>query len=194
MTNVTELEPLPAESCWSEAVVLNVVVAYGDSFAGKRAKAVLDRLVQQLGRKVLLKCNLWKFNVQETPQLNKLAANDALEAQMIIIAAHEGTELSGPMKQWLADWLLDRDVASAALVAVLDYGHQAGGNQTPVSSYLKKLAEVGSLDFFCRQSNWSESEIGAGFDQLQRRANTVGTVLEEILHRAPSYRDWGITE
>jgi len=171
-----------------------VVMVYEDFLAGKRAKATFDRLNQQLGGQDSMKCDMWKFDVLGIPKLNKLAAKDAIKASMVIIAAHEGTELPGPVKRWVGDWLLEKDVRPKALLAILDFDPQPGRSDTPISSYLRRVAQVGQLEFFCHQAKWSESEIHPETESLRQQAENAGVVPGKTLRRKPSYRGYGINE
>src|SRR5437867_3612515 len=84
--------------------VFNVVVAYEDFVAGKRAKDTCDTIIRDLGPNYTFHFDLWKFDVLQVPQLREIAANDALDAHMIIIAAQGKDELPQALKDWIQNW------------------------------------------------------------------------------------------
>src|ERR1700722_6813752 len=92
---------------------LNVVIAYEDLETGKRAMKTYDYMAEQLGEQCLFTNQMWKFDVLAVPKLREIAAKDAAAAEIIIISAHEGKELSADVKAWIEKWLSYHTHASA---------------------------------------------------------------------------------
>src|SRR5579862_6505421 len=82
---------------------LNVVIAYEDLETGKRAMKTYDYLVEHLGDQCLFTNQMWKFDVLAVPKLRDIAAKDAVAADIIIVAAHEGNELPAEVKAWISN-------------------------------------------------------------------------------------------
>jgi hypothetical protein len=95
--------------------------------------------------------------------LRKLATSEAAAvADMIIIAAQDGPELPELPEEvidWISQWLAMREYHSRALVAVLDSDTTKKGASPGIRSQLKKVAELGQMDFFAEAS---EVEFGGG--------------------------------
>src|SRR5215467_263907 len=83
---------------------LNVVIAYEDLETGKRAMKTYDYLVEHLGEHCLFTNQMWKFDVLAVSKLRDIAAKDAAAADLIIVSAHEGNQLSAEVKAWNESW------------------------------------------------------------------------------------------
>ena len=99
----------PLKSAEREAApAFNVVIAYEDFETGKNAKKTYDFLVEHLGHECEFNNQMWKFDVLALPKLKEIAARDAAEADIIIIAAHGTCELPSEVKSWIDRWLREK--------------------------------------------------------------------------------------
>ena len=170
----------------SEAEVnpaLNVVIAYEDLETGKRAMKTYDYLVEHLGDQCLFANQMWKFDVLAVPKLKDIAARDAAAADIIIVSAHEGNELSDEVKGWIDQWLKYKTRASA-LVGLFG----AESVDSPVRDYLASIAKRAKIEFFCQPGLWpGRTNKGDSMDQTLSVLASVMQEDHEVLH-------WGINE
>jgi hypothetical protein len=124
---------------------LQVLVAYEDLAAGKRAMEMLERVSRQCGEPGRWVHSMWRFDVLADATYLTVAVSEALTADIIVIAAREGEPLPQRVRDWIAHWLLVKKDRPAALVATLDYPRPA---QPCVLPYLEKSAHLGRLQFF----------------------------------------------
>ena len=163
--------------------VLNVVIAYEDLETGKRAMKTYDYLVEHLGDQCLFANQMWKFDVLAVPKLKDIAARDAAAADIIIVSAHEGNELSDEVKGWIDQWLKYKTRASA-LVGLFG----AESVDSPVRDYLASIAKRAKIEFFCQPGLWpGRTNKGDSMDQTLSVLASVMQEDHEVLH-------WGINE
>jgi hypothetical protein len=169
---------------------LNVVIAYEDLETGKRAMKTYEYMVQQLGDQCLFANQMWKFDVLAVPKLKEIAAKDAAAAEIIIISAHEGRELSSEVKAWIEIWLGYKTQATA-LVGLL--GDEVQGN--PVRTYLAEVARRAKIEFFCQPGIWPDAaERQQTPTHSQSRGEKTFAFLANATQEVPVFVHWGINE
>jgi hypothetical protein len=154
--------------------VLKIIIVHENLIAGIAAVAVLRRLVAQLEAELEIKSgawqidsNVWKFEMLRDPELCVQAAADAAEADMIIISVG-GAGLSARVGDWIESVLPMKDGRPAALVALLDRGHDSASEPPRSGAYLRGLAKQHGLDFFCNTDDQSR-HIACGIDSIVSR-------------------------
>ncbi|HLX70077.1 MAG TPA: hypothetical protein VKV04_10670 [Verrucomicrobiae bacterium] len=161
---------------------LNVVIAYEDLETGKRAMKTYDYLVEHLGDQCLFTNQMWKFDVLAVPKLRDIAAKDAVAADIIIVAAHEGNELPAEVKAWIQQWLSFNTRASA-LVGLFG----AESVDTPVRDYLASIAKRAKIEFFCQPGLWPGKSN-------KHESNPTLAVLASVMQEDHEVLHWGINE
>src|SRR5882757_884128 len=84
---------------------LTVLIAYDDFAAGKLAMETRHIFAGQFGRDCEFHDNMWKFDALQIPKLREIAAAEAAEADIIIIAAYEGGRLPPEVVSWMELWV-----------------------------------------------------------------------------------------
>jgi hypothetical protein len=169
---------------------LNVVIAYEDLETGKRAIKTYDYLVEHLGDQCLFANQMWKFDVLAVSKLREIAAKDAAVADIIIIAAHEGTPLPPEVKAWVELWVSYRTRASA-LVGL--FGSESIDN--PVRDYLAGVAKRAKIEFFCQPGIWpGRMNTHDPMDLASSRNDKTFSVLANVMKEEPAISHWGINE
>jgi len=143
---------------------VRVLVAYEDLAAGRCAMEMLQRIGHQCGGASRLVHLMWRFDVLADSSCSELAANEALEADIIVIATREGDGLPQPVRDWIARWLLTKADRPTALVAALDHDRVPAGGQRRVRPYLEKLADCGKMQFFANGSGMVPSDSACKVD------------------------------
>jgi len=124
-----------------------VVVVYEDFVTGQRAMKASKRLCEQSSRDLANQPTLWKFDLLRVPSLARMSAQDAAEADVIILAAHGDQELPAHITKWLNSWLDKKTERTATLVALLGRNDQDGMGGSPAHDHLRTSAERAGLAF-----------------------------------------------
>ena len=124
-----------------------VVMAYDDFAAGKRAIDTCNFLVSRLGDGIELRSSMWKFDVLRSVKLHQIAVDDAIEADVIIVANARNVGLPEEVKQWIHAWAPRKAGQAAALVALLDFTGTNTQESTLAHAFLKEAAATAKIDF-----------------------------------------------
>jgi hypothetical protein len=114
--------------------------------------AILKRVDSQCGLQGQLNYVMWRFDVLAEASFFELAVNEALAADIIVIATREGKGLPQRIRDWIARWLLMKQHRPLALVAALNYPRVKANRDWLVLPYLAKLARFGKMQFFANDS------------------------------------------
>lgn len=125
---------------------IRILIAYDTIQTGKRAEAIYERLLERLGNNFEFEQQLWRFDLLGDPLLRELAAQDAAQADIVIIATDNDSDLPIAVQQWLES-ALKQHVGAAALVALTRH------HQPPVQPYLEDIARRGGMDFFAQAAD-----------------------------------------
>jgi hypothetical protein len=124
-----------------------VVIVYEDFSTGVRAKATMDRVMERLGEGAPFEIKLWWFDILDTPEFRGMAAEDAADADMVIVSAHGRAALPEGLKEWMELWLIRREAGECALVEL--FNSQSDRAQSrPIHSYLQDIAQKARFVLF----------------------------------------------
>jgi hypothetical protein len=128
---------------------LKFMLIYEDRATGIRAKELSDRLAAMLAPECHVTNEAWNFALLHDPQLRIVAADDARDAQMVIISAQSTAPLPTHIKTWLEEWLPEREEGKAALVVVLGGQEQdkKAIHYALMQDDLKELAAIRERNF-----------------------------------------------
>jgi hypothetical protein len=163
---------------------LNVVIAYQDLPAGKRAMSALEGPASQLGGAFQMRPVLWRFDFLEDANWRALAKADVFDADMLVVSVSRGNELPPWLQEWLCAALSQRRDKAGALVALLGTEEKA-----PTDGRLLRLQEAAreaGWDFFSALLPDNASEHGWG----QARIPACHFTADQGDH----HRHWGINE
>jgi hypothetical protein len=168
-----------------------VVLTYQDFHCGLRAKEFFNRLVRDHGSLFRFLCHLWRFDFLSAPELSGQAIAEAVNADMIVIAARAQAELPALAKAWIERWRREPRT-SGALVALLD-GLQTSSAST-VCTYLRNVATTSQMRFFCNASPPSEMDIAFPIEVVQRPETTARLENKVRFRDLAAASHWGINE
>ena len=134
--------PLHADARWG------VVVVYDDAPAGKRALHTLEGVTHQSNGSIALHPSLWRFDLLEDPDWRAVAAAEAVQAGLVVIAASSKDELPPAVQHWVQGWLGQSRGTAAALAALLGPPDDPDAADSPRIQFLKSAAEATGLGFF----------------------------------------------
>lgn len=168
----------------------NVVLAYEDLETGKRAMRTYDYLVEQLGGECLFANQMWKFDLLTVNKLREMAAHDAAVADILIISAHEGNELSHEVKEWAEMWAAEK-TKTIALVGLFDAEPSLA---TPVRDFMEAIAERAGVEFFSQPGFWPGDLKAAKVGAARPRTDKTFSILANMVQDEPTVSHWGINE
>lgn len=170
------LDPLrPAAEYAGEKPPFNVLIAYEDFESGTNAKRTYDYLVENLQDEFSLSNQMWKFDVLTIPKLRALAVQDALQADLVLVACHGGM-LPPDVRIWLSQWTSQKGTA-AALVALCD----GDVEQThKLLSEFRAAAHRAGIEFFAEPDFWpgDEPDVPEPPPRAQRALSTLAGVMQ----------------
>lgn len=125
---------------------LNVVAIYDDFYTAKWAEEVTGQIVRNIQDHHNLNKSFWKFDLLQSATLRRIAALDALEADIVIVAADPGNLLPSEILAWIGEWLPNKHAAGGILIALLRQSASAGMLHSPTEEALKKLAAAAGMN------------------------------------------------
>jgi len=145
------------------------VMAYEDASTAERAKKAWDHLVCTLQGHSDPGLRLWKFDVLRIREMRDVAARDAAQADMILIATRGAGELPAEVKAWIDGWLAHKSEAQddqSTLAVLFDAPpDKVGVPALAQFAYLQRAARRGNMDFLV--STFDQSGATTGFSRLQ---------------------------
>jgi hypothetical protein len=131
---------------------LNILLAYEDFSTGVLAKNFFETLTRYHDNLVQFESHLWKFGVLRDAHLFELAAYDAGEAQMIVLALRPNEGISDDIRRCLDRWLTSGSAESRALVVLLASQPGRAVNVTTLRASLRQLAACANFAFLCKET------------------------------------------
>jgi|SRR6185436_11970296 len=176
----------------------SVVIAYEDLDTGKNARRTYDHIAHELGYDCQFINEMWNFDVLGLPRLREMAANDARQADMIIIACHGDKPLRDSVKAWM-ELLMTEEVNAIALVALFDSANLASSATREIREYLGQAASRCNIEFFAQTDPWPNHNRASGpLQALPSWApNSSSDALSaslEFRQRHEAFPHWGINE
>lgn len=98
----------------------------------------------------------WNTELLRSPKLRMLAAREAAEADIVLVAAEEGAGISPEVGQWLELWRRRSRPTRSTLVALLR--RNAPTDSPLVEDALHTFAISAGMDFFCHSQVSSRSK------------------------------------
>ncbi len=171
--------------------MFRVLVAYEDIAASRRAAATCQYLTGQMGDAVECRTSMWKFDLLEHPTLRELAADDASEADVIVLAAGRADTLPGAVMAWFEAWLPRRQSREGALVALFEGGEDQAADASPAYAFLADFALRAGLDFLPHQGRFAELATGEiVVPPVDDGADSSGDFSPEVT----PFQHWGLNE
>jgi len=158
---------------------LRVVIAYDDLAAGKRAMRVMTDLAKSLGDNLKFEPLPWSFDLLTDVDWREVAASDAVNADILIIAMSSAHPLPTSVGRWAEDAIDRKRGTTAAVVALFGSEENPDGADSLRVEAIQTAARQAGLDFFAPAPN---KELNETISLVHQRAETVTSVLEGILH------------
>jgi len=171
--------------------LFQVLVVYEDFAAGRRANETCSFLMSQLGDEFEFTSRMWKFEMLRNPKLTQIAAGEALEADVIIVAACGSSPLPDEVTSWIDHWLPLRREGAGALIALIE--GTVNPRQGPSAyDYLQKVATAAKMDFLPHVVAFTGEGFPAWSTLLPSEVSSAR--LDELIQGPVPERHWGINE
>lgn len=173
------------------------VVAYEDIRAREHAIRVFKQMVPQLNGAWEFDYSWWRFDYLKDATLADLAASDAIQADVVIVAANPEGDFPEALTEWIESWASRKTNLPSALVGLLGEADDPRRLTSPRHASLRAYANLARMDYLpCHPPGTSApcAQRDSPFPETQRRVETVTPVMETILHHRPPPRGWGINE
>jgi hypothetical protein len=131
------------------------VAAYEDSTTEARVNEFCGGLARQLGEACEFSKQMWLLTELRVPRLRAIAAEDAAQADLLIVAVHHCEELPAELEDWFEQWLAKKGKRATLLLALLDPVYS--GVSAALRTYLENIARKAHSEFLV------QSEDGASY-------------------------------
>lgn len=138
---------------------IHVLLVYEDLATGNRVMRIMDSLSHRLGKAVVVRSDMWKFDVLNCASMGRIAAGDAQEADVIVVSAHGAEVLSDEIRSWFQRSLSNRRKRSGALVALLAHTEEEPGRTDQTMAFLEELAKRSHMDFSAVVTGEEETDL-----------------------------------
>jgi hypothetical protein len=170
---------------------LHVVAFYEDLRTGEWAKEIFDRIRSRAPRDTTATPGLWRFDALEDEHLGNIAAADAANAAVIIVATQGNRPLPRRLLECVEKALIKKGPARVGLVAILEQTEACAKESLPAYRQLQAISRKARLRFFslpCRN-------VAQPVPTEESFRFAAGRFLDNSLSvEIRTYRAWGINE
>jgi hypothetical protein len=174
---------------------VNLVFFYENPDAAQHIQWVFEQLLEFSGQTVDYNVRLWKFSLSRLSELNRLAMEDACEADVIVIAADAQEQLSSQAETFLAGWSVRRRRATTGLLLLLHDAESGRTMECPAYRTVRAIARAAGSPLYVQAGESPAkglSFISALASQtvgLQRSTHRLDFLYSEV-----KWQRWGINE
>jgi hypothetical protein len=116
---------------------LPVILVYRDHAHERLGRKCLESLSLQLGRQENITVTEWKFEMLASPALRAIAAAEARQARLAVLATGSAGGLPVEVKEWVELWCSTRTTDQGTLVVLLSEQSRCPASQWSDYSYLE---------------------------------------------------------
>lgn len=160
----------------------SVVVVFEDAATRGQAVEVCDHLVKRFWTDCEMAVSWWSWDMLEQLAPAHEAIQKAAEADLLIFAVRTEKDFPTPLQEWVETWLAMRGERDGALMSFFGKEAEAGGTLTERHAYLRQVAHRGGMDYLTEAPQNLSFLIPDSLDWYATRAESVTSVLDEILH------------
>lgn len=146
---------------FDEAPVLKLVIAYDDFAHGLCAMNFVKWLIDDFGRLFTFVPRFLRFEELLRRDVAGQAAQEAEEADLIVVAAYEEGDPPAVVQEWLQTCTGQAKKEDGAFLARLSTSEEGGSWKKPVEAHLRRqLAQRTKTEFASTQIDWPAKEVG----------------------------------
>ena len=175
-------EILAAESiAHAELEALQISIVYDTLVCGVRAKGFCDQLCAQSEAHTDLRESLWRSDLLELPDIQKEAAEAALNSDVVVLSLRGDMGISDAFDRWLGSWMRRATGRNITLVALFDPATALRMPMDNIRCYLRKAAFASGLHFFaCAVSSDGNGASSSPAESLELDESTSADAKPEI--------------
>jgi hypothetical protein len=162
-----------------------VAVVYENAETREAGVAFCDCLVQKFWSQFGFDVSWWPFSLLADPGASTEALKSAAEANFIVFASAAETKLPEHVRNWVEQWVLLRGEREGTLVGLPFSTDVQGAGPTQIHLYLRDVAHRAGMDYLTEVPQNIGQPIPDSPEFFCQRAETVTSVLDEILHQPP---------
>lgn len=177
-----------------EKEACNVVVVYQDSATRQRAMDACDFLMHKFWSEVEFDFHWWRADFLEQEALAQTAAEQAANADFLIVCSSPTHPLSPALKRWFESWIEIRHGRDGALLDLTESGLTEAGAPQTTGNFLRGIARRAMLDYFTTAQHTLMGTLPASYEEVDERASQRSSVLDEILNHPPRPPSFGLND
>jgi hypothetical protein len=162
-----------------------IAVVYENAETREAGVAFCESLVQRFRGQVGFDVSWWPFSLLAEAEASSEALKRAGEADYIVFASSSESELTDHVRNWVEHLVLQRGEREGTLVGL---PHPAKAQLTApakVHFYLRSVAHRAGMDYLTEIPQDIGQPIEDSPEFFSQRAQTVTSVLDEILNQPP---------
>jgi len=163
---------------WQKKPLWSVVVFFEDIETRQRAVAFCEQLIHRYWGQCGFEVCWLSSDVLEDGSSASEASLKAVEADLIIYSLRPGDHVALTLRAWVENWLKCRGEREGAIVGL--------GEPSPTTAtfmFLRDAAHRAGMDYLTEVPQAFQRAIPNSLDSFAARAETVTTVLNEILRK-----------
>jgi hypothetical protein len=160
---------------------LRAVIIYNEVTDGKRAMHLLGNLAKGLGEDTEFQPLPWSFRLLADADWSDVAANDAVKADLLIIASNGPEPLPPSVVRWVESVISRKHGTNAAVISLTDSAESPSQRNSFSLKAIQTAAHQAGLDFFAPTLR---RKFDKAIERIQHYADTVAPVLDIALSPA----------
>jgi hypothetical protein len=174
--------------------LLKAFLLYEDRATGLYAKESLDRFAHRVDFDLEYRLDVCRFDLLEDSNVRVSTAEQAAEADIVVLALRSGHDVPAGPRDWFNHWLrLKGDRTCALVILICDAPTSVAGAAQRRSDFIQIPPHANVEVFECVRS-LDQAGIEMILQQLRFRENSSSEILDEILHRGDPFTHWGIND
>lgn len=129
--------------------MLRFLIAYESVEIGLQALQLYQRLAKRFGEGYRFELNVWKFEALGVPSLARVAAHEAVAADLVVIAANRDDRVPLDLRSWMDKWIGKKADMDSALVLLSKRPNGREEYSAPMLAFLRDVANRGNMTFLC---------------------------------------------
>lgn len=160
-----------------------VAAVFEDAETRKVAMKFCDVLAERFWGQCNFDISWWSVAALEEKAFDAAITAKAAEANLIIFALLPGGDLPAALRAWIEAWLGRRGDREGVLVGLNDPACGPSGATVEKFVFLRNAAHRYGMDYLTEVPQNLARYIPDSFESYSERADTVTSVLDEILHK-----------
>jgi hypothetical protein len=148
------------------------LIAYDDFELGLKSMQIYNAIVREFSADYEFSINIWKFDILQFEHIGRLAAEEASQADLIIMAMDDKKPLRPELESWVDRWISSKRRSDSALVALLGHSERPDHLET-IRHYLKDMAREGEMSLLTREMTLSRGGNRFPGSTVQRNSGDV---------------------